>query len=45
MFDAIAINMFDAIAINMFDAIARRIVDVTNVRAKNCWIDIRTNSK
>ena len=26
-------------------AIARRIVDVTNVRAKHCWIDIRTNSK
>ena len=28
-----------------FHSIARRIVDVTNVRAKNCWIDIRTNSK
>ena len=25
-------------------SIARRIVDVTNVRAKNCWIDIRTVS-
>ena len=24
--------------------IARRIVDVTNVRAKHYWIDIRTNS-
>ena len=25
--------------------IARRIVDVTNVRARHYWIDIRTNSK
>ena len=39
----ININRDSLICKGLF-SIARRIVDVTNVRAKHYWIDIRTNS-